>query len=134
MKISCAALHCLTNFSFLRGAAHAEHLVARASELGYRAIAVTDECSMSGVVRAHVAARDHGMKLIVGAEFAVHDAPAIDRLIVLAKTREGYGDLCELISLARSRMDKGEYRLLLHDLANLSHCIAIVVPPSAACA
>ena len=128
MKISCAALHCLTNFSFLRGAAHAEHLVARASELGYRAIAVTDECSMSGVVRAHVAARDHGIKLIVGAEFAVHDAPAIDRLIVLAKTREGYGDLCELISLARSRMDKGEYRLLLHDLANLSHCIAIVVP------
>ena len=131
MKISYAALHCLSNFSFLRGAAHAEQLVARASELGYRAIAVTDECSMSGVVRAHVAAKEHGIKLIVGAEFVVHDAPAIDRLIVLAKTLEGYGDLCELITLVRSRAKKGEYRLLLDDLAHLCHhlqCLAIVIP------
>jgi error-prone DNA polymerase len=131
MKLSYAALHCLTNFSFLRGASHAEQLVIRASELGYCAIAITDECSVSGVVRAHVAAKEHGMKLIVGAEFAVHDAPAIARLIVLAKTLEGYGDMCELITLARSRAKKGEYRLFIDDLAHLCHhskCLAIVIP------
>ena len=55
---SYAELHCLTNFSFLRGASHAEELVARAAELGYSALAITDECSVAGVVRAHVAARD----------------------------------------------------------------------------
>jgi error-prone DNA polymerase len=131
MKVSYAALHCLTNFSFLRGASHAEQLVMRASELGYSAIAITDECSVSGVVRAHVTAKEHGMKLIVGAEFVVHDAPAIDRLIVLAKTLEGYGDMCELITLARSRAKKGEYRLFIDDLAHLCHhskCLAIVIP------
>ena len=108
MKLSCALLHCLSNFSFLRGASHAEHLVARAAELGYSAIAITDECSVSGVVRAHVEAKDRKIKLIIGAEFAVHDAPAIDRLILLAKNRNGYGDLSELITLTRSRSPKGE--------------------------
>ncbi len=131
MKISYTALHCLTNFSFLRGASHAEQLVVRASELGYRAIAITDECSIAGVVRAHVAAKEHGMKLIIGSEFIVRDAPSIERLIVLAKTLEGYGDLCELITLVRSRAKKGEYHLLLEDLAHLCHhsqCLAIVIP------
>ncbi len=128
MKLSSALLHCLTNFSFLRGASHAEHLVARAAELGYTAIAITDECSVSGVVRAHIEARDHRIKLIIGAEFVVHDAPAIDRLILLAKNRSGYGDLSELITLARSRSPKGEYRLYACDLAGVANCIAIVVP------
>ena len=85
MKISCVALNCLTNFSFLQGASHAEQLVARAAELGYSAIAVTDECSMSGMVRAHIAARECGLKLIVGAEFALHDAPGVERLLLLAE-------------------------------------------------
>jgi len=128
MKISCVALNCLTNFSFLQGASHAEQLVARAAELGYSAIAVTDECSMSGMVRAHIAARECGLKLIVGAEFALHDAPGVERLLLLAKNREGYGDLCELITLARSRMPKGEYRLLAADLVALDHCITIILP------
>ena len=58
MKLSCAALHCLSNFSFLRGASHAEQLVARAAELGYSALAITDECSVSGAVRAHMEAKE----------------------------------------------------------------------------
>ena len=52
-----AELHCLSNFTFLRGASHPEELVKRAQELGYRALALTDECSLAGVVRAHVAAQ-----------------------------------------------------------------------------
>ena len=128
MKLSCAILHCLSNFSFLRGASHAELLVSRAVELGYKAMAITDECSVSGAVRAHVEAKEHSFKLIIGAEFVVHDAPAIDRLILLAKNRNGYGDLCELITLARSRSPKGQYLLFTSDLARLTACIAIIVP------
>ncbi len=128
MKLSCAILHCLSNFSFLRGASHAEQLVFRAAELGYKAIAITDECSVSGVVRAHVEAKEHKIRLIIGAEFVIHDAPAVDRLIVLAKSRNGYGNLCELITLARSRSPKGGYRLFLADLDELADCIAIIVP------
>ncbi|MEO8102373.1 MAG: error-prone DNA polymerase [Betaproteobacteria bacterium] len=127
MKLSCSLLHCLSNFSFLRCASHAEHLVARAAELGYTAMAITDECSVSGVVRAHTEARGQPIKLIIGAEFAVHDAPAIDRLILLAKSRNGYGDLSELITLARSRSPKGEYQLFADDLAHITDCIAILV-------
>jgi error-prone DNA polymerase len=63
-----AELHCLSNFTFLRGASHAEELVTRAKALGYNALAITDECSFAGVVRAHVAAKQHGLKLIIGAE------------------------------------------------------------------
>ena len=66
-----AELHCKSNFSFLQGASHAEELVRQAHALGYAAIAITDECSLAGVVRAHAAARGLGVKLIVGAEFRV---------------------------------------------------------------
>ncbi len=64
-----AELHCITNYSFLRGASHPEELVERAAALGYSAIAITDECSMAGVVKAHVAAKDCNLKLIIGSEF-----------------------------------------------------------------
>ena len=63
-----AELHCLSNFSFLRGASHPEELVQRAAALGYSALALTDECSLAGVVRAHTAAKEHKLKLIIGTE------------------------------------------------------------------
>ena len=63
-----AELHCLSNYSFLRGASDAEELVHRAAELGYRALAITDECSVAGVVRAHVASKEAGLKLIIGSQ------------------------------------------------------------------
>src|SRR2546426_134830 len=63
-----AELHCLTNFTFLRGASHPEELAERAHELGYSALAITDECSVAGIVRAHIAAKDYGLKLIIGTE------------------------------------------------------------------
>ncbi|MCE2979229.1 MAG: error-prone DNA polymerase [bacterium] len=129
MLPACAELDALSNFTFLRGASHPEELVAQASALGYRALAIVDECSVSGVVRAHLAAKECGLHLVIGAQFALADAPSIERVILLACSREGYGNLCELISLARGRMPKGSYRLLLADLAcGLPHCLAIVVP------
>ena len=100
-----AELHCLTNFSFLRGASHPEELVVRAVELGYAALAITDECSVAGAVRAHVAAREYGLKLIVGSEFRLEDGL---RCVLLATDRAGYGQLCRLITRARRAAGKGE--------------------------
>ena len=112
--MSYAELHCLTNFSFLRGASHPEELVERASELGYAALAITDECSVAGVVRAHEAAREHSLPLIVGSEFRLEDGL---RLVLLATSRRGYGQLCRLITRGRRAAEKGSYRLLRADLA-----------------
>ncbi len=113
VPMSYAELHCLTNFSFLRGASHPEELVERAVELGYAALAITDECSVAGVVRAHVAAREQSLPLIVGSEFRLEDGL---RLVLLATSREGYGQLCRLITRARRAAIKGSYRLTRDDL------------------
>ncbi|TAN58562.1 MAG: PHP domain-containing protein, partial [Rhodospirillales bacterium] len=93
-----AELHCVSNFSFLRGASHPEELVARAAELGYGALALTDECSFAGAVRAHLAAREVGIKLIVGSELVLADGL---RLVLLAQNRAGYGNLAALLTLGR---------------------------------
>ncbi|MBT4160910.1 MAG: error-prone DNA polymerase [Gammaproteobacteria bacterium] len=121
-----AELHCISNYSFLRGASHPEELVAQAAARGYSAIALTDECSMAGVVKAHVAAKEHGIKLIVGSEFRLDEELL---LILLAPNRVGYGQICNLITIARRRADKGEYRLSLHDLEFATdQCLAVWVP------
>ncbi len=70
-----AELHCLSNFTFLRGASHSEELVERAARLGYQALAITDECSLAGVVRAHVAAKEHNFQLIIGTEILLTPHP-----------------------------------------------------------
>ncbi|MBI2307720.1 MAG: error-prone DNA polymerase [Rhodocyclales bacterium] len=111
-----AELHCLSCFSFLRGASHPDELVARARALGYAALAITDECSLAGAVRAHVAARQAGLKLIIGAEFTLVDGL---KIVLLAQSRAGYGNLSALITLARRRAEKGAYRLLRGDLESI---------------
>jgi error-prone DNA polymerase len=122
-----AELHCLSNFTFLRGASHPEELVEHARALGYSALAITDECSVAGVVRAHVAARQCGLKLVVGSEFRFDDGL---KLVLLAADREGYGHLCTLITRGRMRAAKGSYRLARSDLGqNLDGCLALLVPP-----
>jgi error-prone DNA polymerase len=121
-----AELHCLTNFSFLRGASHPEELVERAHALGYSALAITDECSVAGVVRAHVAAKERKLKLIVGTEVALADGP---KLVLLATDRESYGRMCALITRGRMRTPKGEYRLEWTDLDDgLAGCLVLVIP------
>jgi error-prone DNA polymerase len=111
-----AELHCLTNFTFLNGASHPEELVEQAVKFGYTALAITDECSMAGVVRAHVAARGHDLKLIVGAQFRLEDGL---RCVLLATNRTGYGQLCRLITRGRRAAVKGSYRLGREDLCAL---------------
>src|SRR5690348_4482678 len=113
-----AELHCLSNFSFLRGASHPEELVTHAHALGYSAIAITDLCSVAGVVRAHVAAKEAGLKLIIGTEITIENGP---RLVLLATDRESYGRLCALITRARMRVPKGEYRVEAADLDDGLH-------------
>jgi error-prone DNA polymerase len=128
-----AELHCISNFSFLRGASHSAELVGRAHELGYAALAITDECSLAGMVRAHVAANEAKLKLIVGAEFRLADDTGDGlRLVVLATNREGYGNLSEFITKGRHNAEKGSYRLTREDLAQpycLADCLAIWLPP-----
>jgi error-prone DNA polymerase len=121
-----AELHALSNFTFLRGASHPEELVATAAELGYRALALTDECSMAGVVRAHSAARSNGLQLILGSELRLSEGV---RLVVLATNRQGYAELCHLITLGRRAAAKGEYALCRDDLAGgLPYCLVLWLP------
>ncbi len=121
-----AELHCLTNFTFLRGASHPEELVERAHALGYAALAITDECSVAGAVRAHVAAKACGLKLLIGTEVDLADGL---RLVILATDRSGYGNLCALVTRARMRAVKGSYRLERGDLGNgLPGCLVLLVP------
>ena len=121
-----AELHVLSNFSFLRGASHPEELVAQAKHLNYRALALTDECSLAGVVRAHVAAKQCELPLIIGAELNCVDAL---KLVALATDRASYGALSRLITRARRAAAKGHYVLERRDLENaLEGCLIIWLP------
>ncbi|TAM92874.1 MAG: error-prone DNA polymerase [Rhodanobacteraceae bacterium] len=121
-----AELHCLTGFSFGRGASSARELFERARHCGYTALAITDECSFAGIVRAHEAARDTGVRLIIGTEVCLADGP---RLVLLAENHAGYTALCELITQGRRAPRKGSYRLARADLeAGLPGTLALWLP------
>ena len=116
-KVPFAELHCKSNFSFLIGASHPEELVKQASALGYEAIAITDECSLAGIVKAHTTAKEIDIHLVVGSEFqVVLDDGDFMELVLLAPTLEAYQQLSSLITFARRRMPKGQYELSLEDL------------------
>ena len=121
-----AELHCLSNFSFQRGASSARELCERAARLGYAAIAITDECTLAGAVRAWQAAREAGIALVVGCEMQVEAGP---KLVLLAEDLAGYQRLCALITAARRRAPKGEYRLLREDFdAGTEGLLALWLP------
>ncbi len=162
-----AELHCRSNFSFLTGASHPEELVLRAHALGYAALAITDECSLAGVVRAHAEAQRCGLKLIVGAEMRLSPPSAAPvatalatpspssspgggppgapspapRLVLLAMSRRGYGNLSQWITVARRRAPKGSYLAHPSDvegrvpnapyLAGLPDCLGLLLPSGA---
>ena len=143
-----AELHCLTNFSFQRGASTPEEVVERAYQLGYAALAITDECSVAGIVRAYVCRRDmertldeyekehpdeppiprnFDFRLLFGSEFRFERF----RLVVIANDTEGWGNLCEFITAARNtELPKGEYRVSWEgsDVASLQRCQVLFVP------
>ena len=107
-----AELHCMSNFTFLRGASHPEELVNTAASLGYKAVAITDECSLAGVVRAHVAAKDKRIKLLIGSEFFLVEGI---HLVLLASNKKAYAQISGLISRARLSSTKGNYSISLED-------------------
>ncbi|MGH8740081.1 MAG: error-prone DNA polymerase, partial [Burkholderiales bacterium] len=119
-----AELHCLSNFSFLRGASHPQELVERAAALGYAALALTDECSFAGAVRAHQAAKEHGLQLILGTEILIEKD---FKLVLLASDRRAYGAISALITAGRRRGRKGSYSLSRPDLEPLAGSGALVL-------
>jgi error-prone DNA polymerase len=149
-----AELFCSSNFSFLKAASHPEELVMRAQLLRYAALAITDECSLAGVVRAHVEAQRLGLPLIVGANMhlqrgqadkaqplQVGDVNTGPHLVLLAMSKRGYGNLVQWITVARRRAPKGEYVALMSDLegrvpnapmlTGLPDCLALLVATAA---
>ncbi|MBX2859042.1 MAG: error-prone DNA polymerase [Cellvibrionaceae bacterium] len=128
-----AQLNTTTNFSFLRGASHPQEYVDRAISLGYRGLAITDECSLAGVVKAFQRHRDHlakglpkqAFKLIYGSVFRLESGP---KIIALAPSRQAYAEISGLITLARRRTTKGKYQVQLQDLPfRLQHCLLILL-------
>jgi len=135
-----AELQVTSNFSFLRGASHAEELVGQAKHLGLKAIAITDHNSLAGIVRAHVQAKEKGLRFVVGARLDLTDGlepgpsgrPPASNLSLLAwpTDRAAYGRLCRLLTLGQRRAEKGQCHLTLTDVAE--HCegmILALLPP-----
>ncbi len=136
-------LQVTTNFSFLRGASHPHEFVWRAAELGYSAIGITDYNTLSGIVRAHTAARDAGIQLLVGCRLEVDFQGQIRHnltersspyhqasLLVYPTSKESYGSLCRLITLGKSDVTKNDFFLSLADfLPYQNEFVTILVPP-----
>ncbi|WP_201777862.1 error-prone DNA polymerase [Pseudomonas sp. ES3-33] len=126
MTSTYAELHCLSNFSFQRGASSALELFQRAKKQGYQALAITDECTLAGIVRAWQAARSVDLPLIIGSEIRIENGP---KLVLLVENLEGYQHLCRLITRARRRTQKGQYQVLREDFSEpLPGLLALWVP------
>ena len=122
-----AELEVTTNFTFLTGGSHPEELVATAKALGLDAIAVTDRNTLAGAVRAHLAAKEAGIKFIVGVRLDLQDAP---NLLAYPTDRAAYGRLCRLLTLGQRRAEKAQCTLFLDDVAaHAEGLIFIVLPP-----
>ncbi|MPW37161.1 error-prone DNA polymerase [Vibrio sp. B1Z05] len=122
-----AELFCQSNFSFLTGASHPEELITQADFLGYSALAITDECSLAGVVRAHTTIKNKqlNIKLIVGSMFWLDQKCQI---VLLCPNQQAYAELARIITNARRRSDKGKYSLSQWDVLSIKHCFIIWVP------
>lgn len=125
--MSYAELYCQSNFSFLQGASHPEELILQAEKLGYSALALTDECSVAGVVRAYrqIKEKQLTIKLIVGASFQLADGL---KLILLSPNRQAYAELSRVITNARRRCNKGSYQFTYWDLHSIKHCFVLWLP------
>lgn len=122
-----AALQVTSNFSFLRGASHPEELVAQAAELGYAAIAITDRNTLAGVVRAHVAAKEKGIRFMPGCRLDLPDAPS---LLAYPRNLQGYKELSALLTTGNLRAEKGDCHLYQKDILSCSaNLLFIIIPP-----
>ncbi len=111
-KISFCELNAKSNYSFLEGASHPEELIEQASSLGYRGLAITDINGVYGAARAHLAAQKHQFNFMVGAEITLSNSP----LVLLCQNRNGYGNLCELLTLIHQQKTPDLYSVLFSDL------------------
>ncbi|EAQ51801.1 MULTISPECIES: error-prone DNA polymerase [Vibrio] len=120
-------LFCQSNYSFLEGASHAEELVLQADFLRYKALAVTDECSVAGIVKVHSAIKQHklSLKQIVGSMFWLNEECQV---VLLCPNREAYAELCRIITNARRRSSKGHYQLSEWDIMSAKHCFILWFP------
>ncbi|MEZ8099596.1 error-prone DNA polymerase [Vibrio bivalvicida] len=125
--MSYAELFCQSNFSFLTGASHAEELILQADFLRYHSLAITDECSVAGVVRAYTASKKHqlNIELIVGSMFWLNQECQV---VLLCPNREAYAELCRIITNARRRSEKGSYQLSEWDLMSAKRCLILWLP------
>jgi error-prone DNA polymerase len=128
MSIDYAELHCLSNFSFQRGASSALELFQRAKKHGYQALAITDECTLAGIVRAWQAAKSVELPLIIGSEIRIENGP---KLVLLVENLEGYQTLCRLITRARRRTQKGQYQVLREDFSEPTPGLLVLWVPDA---
>ncbi|MEG3220651.1 error-prone DNA polymerase [Vibrio gigantis] len=120
-------LFCQSNYSFLEGASHAEELVLQADFLRYKALAVTDECSVAGIVKVHSAIKQHklSLKQIVGSMFWLNEECQV---VLLCPNRQAYAELCRIITNARRRSSKGHYQLSEWDIMSAKHCFILWLP------
>ncbi|MEZ9159219.1 error-prone DNA polymerase [Vibrio lentus] len=120
-------LVCQSNYSFLEGASHAEELVLQADFLRYKALAVTDECSVAGIVKVHSAIKQHklSLKQIVGSMFWLNEECQV---VLLCPNRKAYAELCRIITNARRRSSKGHYQLSEWDIMSAKHCFILWIP------
>lgn len=122
-----AELQVSSNFSFLRGGSHPEELVAEAAQLGHRCIALSDRNTLAGIVRAHIAAKKAGIRLITGCRLDLSDGPS---LLAYPKNREGYERLSGLLSEGNLRTEKGSCLLYRQDVfRNKKDLCFVLIPP-----
>lgn len=121
-----AELVCQSNFSFLQAASHPEEIVRQAYFLGYQAIAITDECSVAGVVRAYTEIKQNHLpiKLIVGSKFRFKN----QEIVLLCPSKEAYKECCRIITNARRRAEKGHYEVSEWDIKSIKHCFCLWLP------
>src|SRR5690606_26688894 len=110
-------LDCTTNFTFLTGASHPDEMVERAAALGHSAAAITDTNTLAGIVRAHVAAKEAEIPLVVGTRLQLVEPDGLS-LLVFPTDRAAYGRLCRLLTVGKRRAEKGECELTLHDVVD----------------
>ena len=120
-----AELVCRSNYSFLEGASHPEELVFQAVQLGLSGLALTDGDGLYGSVKAHLAAREVGLKLLHGARVTLTDAPPV---VVYVQDAEGYRHLCQVLSTSRLAHPKGEAGLGWRALAERSAGLLALLP------
>src|SRR5579883_497632 len=124
-----AELQVTSNFSFLRGASHSRELVETAKRLGHSAIAITDRNTLAGVVRAHAAAKEHGLRLVIGCRLDLSDAPS---LLCFPTDRAAYGRLSRLLTRGKRRAEKGQCHLTYADVVEHgAGRVMVALPPEA---